>query len=73
MGRKLKVNVINVKSRYGCRASSNFGANLERCCGEGSSAPRGFIIDADKSNYSHPRESGRKERGKITSGLIKFL
>lgn len=38
-----------------------------------SSAPRGFIIDADKSNYSHPRESGRKERGKITSGLIKFL
>lgn len=25
--------MINAKSRYGRGASSNFGANLERCCG----------------------------------------
>lgn len=32
-GRKLRINMINAKSRYGRGASSNFGANLERCCG----------------------------------------
>lgn len=73
MGGKLEINMINGKSRYGRRASNNFGANLERCCGEAFVCTERFIIDADKSNYSHPRESGRKERGKITSGLIKFL